>query len=79
MNTPQNIPTPNLQGISDPVTQQVLLDLCRTIKDSFNKVYLDIKAINNLPVYASNALAIAGGLAVGRFYRNGDNICQVHT
>jgi hypothetical protein len=42
---------------------------------------LDLKTQSSgasLPVYASNALAIAGGLAVGKLYRNGDNICVVH-
>lgn len=32
----------------------------------------------NVPVYASNALAVAGGLIVGTVYRNGDNLCIVH-
>lgn len=32
----------------------------------------------DLPVYASNAAAIAAGRTVGAFYRNGDNVCVVH-
>jgi hypothetical protein len=32
----------------------------------------------NLPVYASNAAAITGGLAVGQWYRNGDALQIVH-
>jgi hypothetical protein len=42
---------------------------------------LDLKTQSTgatLPVYGSNALAIAGGLTVGKLYRNGDNICVVH-
>lgn len=35
-------------------------------------------AMNNLPVYASNALALAGLTFTGRLYRNGDNICITH-
>jgi hypothetical protein len=34
-----------------------------------------------LPVYANNAAALAGGLAVGAFYRTGadpDPVCVVH-
>lgn len=31
-----------------------------------------------LPSYSSNSAAIAGGLTVGAFYRNGDNVCVVH-
>ena len=34
----------------------------------------------DLPVYASNALAVAGGLEVGDFYRTGDDpslVCMV--
>lgn len=34
--------------------------------------------ILNTPNYASNVLAIAGGLSVGTVYRNGDNLCVVH-
>lgn len=35
----------------------------------------------NLPVYANNAAAIAGGLVAGEFYRTGgdpDTVCVVH-
>lgn len=38
-------------------------------------------AITNLPVYANNAAALAGGLKVGDFYRTGadpDPVCVVH-
>jgi hypothetical protein len=34
-----------------------------------------------LPVYASNAAALAGGLVVGSYYRTGadpDHVCVVH-
>jgi hypothetical protein len=34
--------------------------------------------ITNIPVYANNTAAIAGGLAVGDIYRNGDNLGIVH-
>jgi hypothetical protein len=36
--------------------------------------------ISSLPIYASNALALAGGLAVGDFYQTGDDpslVCVV--
>lgn len=44
-----------------------------------NKTYFYGK-INNttLTEYASNCLAIAGGLVTGDFYRNGNNVCVVH-
>jgi hypothetical protein len=32
----------------------------------------------SLTEYPSNLLAIAGGLAVGDLYRNGDAVCIVH-
>lgn len=44
---------------------------------SNNLLASSFKALN-LPVYASNALAISGGLVAGQAYRNGDNICVVH-
>lgn len=31
-----------------------------------------------LPNHANNAAALAAGLKVGDFYRNGDNLCVVH-
>lgn len=37
--------------------------------------------LTTVPVYANNAAAIAGGLAVGGLYRNGadpDHLCIVH-
>lgn len=35
----------------------------------------------NIPIYANNAAAIAGGLVIGDFYRTGANpdpVCVVH-
>ena len=34
--------------------------------------------VNNLPQYADNASALAGGLRVGQFYRTGDIVKVVH-
>ena len=37
--------------------------------------------VEDIPVYANNAAAVAGGLSVGDFYRTGadpDSICVVH-
>lgn len=52
------------------------------------KIYFDSQVVSvpslyntNLPVYANNAAAIAGGLTVGSFYRTGadpDPVCVVH-
>lgn len=44
---------------------------------------LSIYALNRMRFptianYASNAAALAGGLVIGDFYRNGDNVCVVH-
>jgi hypothetical protein len=39
------------------------------------------RGAGQLPVYANNAAAVAGGLAVGDFYRTGadpDPVCVVH-
>ncbi len=38
---------------------------------------LALARIENLPVYADNAAAIAGGLAVGRFYRTATGVVMV--
>ena len=34
--------------------------------------------IANIPAYASNVLALAGGLVAGDIYRNSDALCIVH-
>ena len=34
--------------------------------------------VNNLPQYADNASALAGGLRIGQFYRTGDIVKVVH-
>jgi hypothetical protein len=34
--------------------------------------------IANIPAYASNATALAGGLVAGDIYRNTDALCIVH-
>lgn len=47
----------------------------------FASVQVLINKTRELPVYANNAAAIAGGLSVGDFYRTGgdpDAVCVVH-
>ena len=42
---------------------------------------LQVPGLINLPVHASQAAAVAAGLAVGAFYRDGgnpDRVCVVH-
>jgi hypothetical protein len=34
--------------------------------------------IGSVPIYADNAAAVAGGLAVGKLYRTGDTLKIVH-
>lgn len=52
-----------------------------TVATVTQKFAIDINGIvsvANTPNYASNALAISGGLIATNFYRNGDNVCVVH-
>lgn len=47
----------------------------------FERLSVSSARVSNLPVYANNAAAIAGGLSVGDFYRTGANpdpVCVVH-
>jgi hypothetical protein len=46
-----------------------------------NATLVGVTSIKGLPIYANNAAAITGGLAVGNLYRTGanpDTICVVH-
>jgi len=51
------------------------------IKDLHSSIHVDLSRLEDLPVYASNTAAIAGGLSAGDFYRTGadpDPVCVVH-
>ena len=45
------------------------------VKFSLNQLQA---AISDLPVYADNTAALAGGLSKGNFYRTGDAVMVVH-
>jgi len=73
---------PSKEEIKDPDRlQRWWKGLLTIIKEHIENVYSDFNRFENLPAYANNTLALAGGLAVGDFYRtNGDpdTICVVH-
>lgn len=77
------LPLPNLPTSSAPPDSYErrlsikLNEILNTHKDRINNLIQN----PNLPVYANNAAAIAGGLVAGEFYRtNGDpdTVCVVH-
>ena len=52
-----------------------------TFQELQENVYDDLSRLEDLPVYANNAAALAGDLKVGAFYRTGgdpDPVCVVH-
>lgn len=70
------------EGIKDP--ERVLRwrkAHLSALRDQHEDIYDDLQSFRNLPVYANNAAAIAGGLEVGDYYRTGgdpDLVCIVH-
>ena len=51
------------------------------IKDLHANVHTDLSRLEDLPIYANNAAALAAGLSVGDFYRTNsdpDTVCVVH-
>lgn len=51
------------------------------LSDNQRDFYDDLARLENLPAYANNTAAVAGGLAAGDFYRTGgdpDLVCVVH-
>ena len=61
--------------------QRLWKGLLSILQEHIEEVYDDLSRLEDLPIYANNAAALAGGLAVGDFYRTGANpdpICVVH-
>jgi hypothetical protein len=52
-----------------------LADLLALFEANFNAPAIVIASV---PVYATNAAALAGGLVIGQLYRNGDVLNIVH-
>ena len=52
-----------------------LADLLALFQANFNSSAIIIASV---PSYANNAAALAGGLAIGQLYRNGDVLNIVH-
>lgn len=77
------LPLPNLPLCSDPsgTYQRQLSVKLNEILGSYQKTINRLITRPDLPVYANNASAIAGGLVAGDFYRTGadpDVVCIVH-
>ncbi len=70
LKTTKNIRTPNLSGVSDPLVEQILVDLCRTVKDTFNNVYQDLNNITN----QYNDLGAPGTNGSWRLIQSGNNL-----
>lgn len=53
----------------------------KKMQDAHNRLcdIIDSSLFTNLPVYADNATAIAGGLKIGQLYRTADTLKVVHS
>ena len=86
MDTPltPSLPAPSRQenSLETQNWRRSLLDVFTHVyKCIYNDTNYILDKITDLPEYADNAAAIAGGLAVGDFYRTGadpDPVCVVH-
>ena len=77
------LPLPNLPNSSAPAEsfERRLLVKLNELFSQYRKTINNLITNPNLPVYANNAAAIAGGLVEGDFYRTGgnpDTVCVVH-
>lgn len=77
------LPLPNLPDSAAPIDsyERRLLVKLNEIFGAYRQRINQLITNPNLPVYANNAAAIAGGLVVGDFYRTGgnpDTVCVVH-
>ena len=66
----------NLSQVEDKKLARVLQGMYRGLASAINNQH---NQFGSLPQYANNAAAIAGGLAVGTLYRNGDSVYVVHS
>jgi hypothetical protein len=70
---------PDLEDIED--IQRWMRAMVSTLKEMGENIFDDLSRLENLPVYANNSAAVAGGLVAGDFYRTGadpDIVCVVH-
>jgi len=65
INTPQKIRLPELRGVQDVTTQNVINQIMLLLDDTFRAVYRDIV---NLSVTRADALPTAGIDYLGKFY-----------
>jgi len=57
--------------------KDVLLDILQNIENIWSRVKALEKSTSNLPTYADNAAAIAGGLPIGDFYKTSTGVVMV--
>ena len=69
-------PDINLSQVEDKKLARLLQSMYRGLASAVNN---QGSQFGSLPEYADNAAAIAGGLAVGTLYRNGDSVYVVHS
>lgn len=78
----KKLPNPNLPNASTQRAYDQLLSVkLNELLNSFRHTINMLITRTDIPVYANNAAAIAGGLAVGDYYRTGadpDPVCIVH-
>jgi len=70
---------PDLEDIED--IRRWIRAMVSTLKEMGENIFDDLNRLENLPVYANNSAAVAGGLVAGDFYRTGadpDIVCVVH-
>jgi hypothetical protein len=58
-------------------SKEVLLEILENIENIWSRVKALEKSTANLPTYADNAAAIAGGLPIGDFYRTSTGVVMV--
>lgn len=68
----------DISKVQDKSTRSIFEQLLRFIYQNQSNIYDDLARLENLPEFADNTAAIAGGLATGQFYRNGDIVQVVH-
>jgi hypothetical protein len=58
-------------------SKEVLLEILENIENLWSRIKALEKSTSNLPTYADNAAAIAGGLPIGDFYKTSTGVVMV--